>query len=203
MDRYDDDDRKSYDKKSYGNDNSYKPQYTSYDKDDSRDKSKDDNKSVDIKKIKCINTNLNINGNNTADINVGNKGQVNLGGYSSAGSGYGGEGYNNNKNDKGFTCIINNNNTNIGGNVTDGNGNETNTCEECFERFLTPTELTALDELLIGTLETYCNLIGAGDVEEDDLRATLVMVIGQGQKDRIDSIIDCLLEIGVVFAPPT
>jgi hypothetical protein len=82
---------------------------------------KDDSSKVEINKIKCINTDLNINGNNTGNVSLENKGQGYLDGYSSSG-GYGGEGYDN-KQDKGFECIINNNNnnTNIGGNVTDGN----------------------------------------------------------------------------------
>ena len=92
-------------------DNNYKPQ-------------KDSNsKSVSINKLKCINTNININGNNTGDVNIGNKGAAADGGY--VGSGYssnnggydGGEGYYDNgydnKRDKGFDCIINNNNINF------------------------------------------------------------------------------------------
>jgi hypothetical protein len=85
-----------------------------------------------IKKIKCINSNLNINGNNNGNVSIGNKGQGAaaeqgyLGDYSSASSGYdsgGYDGYNNNKQGKGFDCIINNNNNNtnvvtVGGNVT-------------------------------------------------------------------------------------
>jgi hypothetical protein len=142
--------------KDYGNDNSYGPSYgpsygmdnsdkKSYGKDDNRDKSKDSSKSVDIEKINCINTNTNINGNNTGDINLGNKGQVAEegypGAYSSGDDRYGGnEGYydGNYKKDKSITCIINNNNNNTnivaggGGNVTDGNGNVTDACEECF-----------------------------------------------------------------------
>ena len=96
---------------------SYKPDYSSYGKDD-REKSKD-SKSVSINKIKCINNNVNINGNNAGNISIGNKGQGYLGGYSSDGSGgYYGEGYG--KQDKGFDCIINNNNNNIA-----GGGNQT------------------------------------------------------------------------------
>src|SRR5215203_5729361 len=48
----------SYDKKSYGNDD-YKSQYSTYGKDRDSDKSKD---SVSIKKVKCNNINLNLNG---------------------------------------------------------------------------------------------------------------------------------------------
>jgi hypothetical protein len=185
----------------------YEPEYQSYGKDIY--KSKDS--SVSINKLKCINNNVNINGNNTGDINVGNSGSSGTSeGYLGVGSfgGNGEDGYDNGYNkqkDKSFSCIINNNN--INNNFRAGNSNVTEplTCEECFERFLTPTELTALDELLIGTLETYCNLIGAGNVEEDDLRFTIEIVIGQAQEeeDRINNIVECLLETGVVFAPPT
>jgi hypothetical protein len=133
-------DRKSYDKKPYGNDNGYESQYQpSYKpnykpvKDDKRDKSKDSNKSVSLNKIKCINTNLNINGNNAGNVSIGNKGQGYLGTYSSDGSGGYGD-----KQGKGFDdCIINNNNTNT--NVAGGGGNVTTplTCEECFNANLT------------------------------------------------------------------
>src|SRR5215213_5267131 len=165
------DDRKSYDKESYGNDNSYKPQYLSsykpdsykpaypsYGKDD-RDKSKDSNKSVSINKLNCININLNINGNNTGNISIGNKGQVPTayaeegysGAYSSGGERYY-DGYDN-KQDKGFDCIINNNNNNTNvvsgeaGNVTDGNVIEI-TCEECFEENLSAQTFVALNAAL-------------------------------------------------------
>jgi hypothetical protein len=113
-----------------GSDNSYNsygpPDYPSYkldykakySSDNNNYKSKESSKSViSINKIKCINTNLNINGNNAGNISIGNKGQGYLGAYSSDGGsdgGYGGsEGYS--KQGKGSDCIINNNNTNIGG----------------------------------------------------------------------------------------
>jgi hypothetical protein len=130
--------------KTYGKDNNsyksqyqssykpdYKPQYQSYGKDD-RDKSKDS--SISLKKIKCINTNLNIKGNNAGNVSIGNKGQAVYaeegysGTYSSDNGGYGGEGYS--KQDKGFDCVINNNN------INNNFGNEPTleplTCEECF-----------------------------------------------------------------------
>ena len=164
------DDKKLYDDK---------PIYPSYVKDD-RDKStKDSKKSVSINKLKSININLNINGNNAGDINLGNKGarERYVDTYSSNGGGYGG-GYDghNKKNDKGFECIINNNNTNTnivtgGGNITNGGGNATDgnvtdTCEECFLEALGPTNLTKLETYLAGlgpglphNLEEYCALI--------------------------------------------
>jgi hypothetical protein len=133
---------------------SYKPDYKpSYGKDNY--KSKD---SVSINKLKCINNNVNINGNNTGDINVGNSGKSATGsgtddeGYLGVGSfdGNGEEGYDNGYNkqkDQGFTCIINNNNnnTNIGG------GNQTPeqratldvtklvTCQEADDSALVPS----------------------------------------------------------------
>ncbi len=72
----------SYEKPSYRNDYygqpeypsykpDYKPEYPLYEKDDSY-KSKDS--SVILNKLNCINNNVNINGNNTGDINVGNSG---------------------------------------------------------------------------------------------------------------------------------
>ena len=107
---------------------SYQPDYkTEYPSDNNYKSEKDRSSSVSIKKLKCINNNVNINGNNTGDINLGNKGTAEEGGYSDAYSsggsdGYGGEGYSDgyhNKKDKVIDCIIDNNNTNtnIGGGI--------------------------------------------------------------------------------------
>jgi hypothetical protein len=208
MDSYDD--RNSYDNKPYGNDNSYKLQYTSYDgKDDKRDKSKDSSKSVNINKLKCINTNLNINGNNAGNISIGNKAAEGgyLGAYSSGGGGY--DGY---KKDKGFTCIINNNNTNVntvGGNVTDGNGDVTDTCEECFLDALGPTGLQDLIDYL-GTLvppaatnlEDYCALIQSqitGGITPEQLAININFdLVGAGitlDDAELDALVACLFDV--------
>jgi hypothetical protein len=212
-----DNDRKSYDNgyesqypSSYKP--NYKPAYPSYGKDD-RDKSTKDNKSVDIKKIKCINTNLNINGNNAGNVSIGNKGGLteegSVGSYSSGSSGYGYEGYyngyNNNKKDKGFDCIItnNNNNTNVvagdAGNVTDGNGNvtEPQTCEECFRAFLTQGQITNL----IGTtpLEEHCNSLESLGVDESAFRENLAFA-GVSMTN-INALIECLINVGIQFSP--
>jgi hypothetical protein len=142
-------------KKSYRNDNyeqpeypsyqpDYKPEYPSYEneKDDSY-KSKDS--SITLNKLNCINNNVNINGNNTGDINVGNSGRSATGsgtdgegylGFGSVGDngegGYDNNAYNKQK-DQGFECIITNNNNNT---INVGAGNATTpvplTCEECF-----------------------------------------------------------------------
>jgi hypothetical protein len=84
--------------------------------------------STSLNKIKCINDNININGENAGDVNIGNKGGIAeeegyLGSYSSKdGGGYGGAGYDG-YSKKGFDdCIINNNNTNT--NIAIGEGNQ-------------------------------------------------------------------------------
>ena len=124
----------------------YQPEYPSYGKDSYKSK---DSSSVSINKLKCINNNVNINGNNTGDINVGNSGSsasrpgTDDEGYLGVGSSGGnyGEGYDNNgykkQKDQRFTCIINNNNnTIVTVNATDDNETTPEvplTCEECFE----------------------------------------------------------------------
>jgi len=229
----DNNDRKSYDKKPYRNDNSYdnsqylssykpdsyKPQYPSYGKDD-RDKSdKDSSKSVSITKLNCINTNLNINGNNTGDINIGNKGQVPttaeegyLGASSSSGSGYGDERYYDNgysKQDKGFECIINNNNTNI--NIA-GGGNQTEllTCEECFTTNLNETQLENLTDVLssrpdIVDLEGLCELLSNATItNEIKLLALIVLFNEAGITDEniLRKVLACLADLKLITLPP-
>jgi hypothetical protein len=96
---------------------------------------------------------VNINGNNTGDISVGNKGAAEgyLGASSSGGSGYGVGGYDGYKQGKGFDCIINNNNTNTNV-VSGGGGNVTDTCaidlEACFAQFLNTAQFQQLTNAL-------------------------------------------------------
>jgi len=193
-----------YDKKTYG----YESKYQSYGKDD-KDKSKD---ITSVNKIKCINTNLNINGNNTGDSNVGNKGAAEegyVGAYSSGGGGYNSEGYDNGyKQGKGFDCIINNNNTNTNvsagaGNVTDDNVTEA-TCEECFERFLTPDQifayLRAVNPSSPPTFNEYCNTVGPGGfaIDESEFRSNLAGA-ADVEVENIDALIACLANLGIQF----
>jgi len=181
----------SYEKKSYSDDNygqpeypsykpDYKPEYQSYGKDKSKDSS-----SVSINKLNCINNNVNINGNNNGTINVGNSGKSATGsgtdeGYLGVGSlgGNGEEGYDNGYNkqkDKGFTCIINNNNNNVlsdGGNATNGDGNVTDTCEECFLDALGPTNLIVFETHLANypmTLKEFCQNVIPVFIETGDV----------------------------------
>jgi hypothetical protein len=155
----------------------YKQEYQSYEKDNNYKSKKDDSsKSVSISKINCINNNVNINGNNVGDINIGSKGvtaaaEGYLGAYSS-GNGYYGKGYNggdDNKKDKGIDCIINNNNTNT--NIGDGNQTPEQratldvtklvTCQEADDSALVPSiqQISAdCDQLLFVITEDQFNI---------------------------------------------
>ena len=198
-----------YEKPSYKQDY-YEPKYTSYGKDNNSYKSKKD--SVSINKLNCINNNVNINGNNTGDINVGNSGSSATGsgadeGYLDIGSSDGyGEGYDNGyKKQKGesFTCIINNNNINNNfgtGNATEGNVTEPLTCEECFREFLTEEQIEELirtfETGIYATLDQVCLNIDPGISGVEEVISTLEQVLGPGQDDTINNIIECLLEVG-------
>lgn len=192
-----------YAKKSYG----YESEYSSYGEKDDKTKKDDNSKNVSIHKIKCINTNLNINGNNVGNVSIGNIGQGNSSAYSSNSGEYGsGEGYG--KQDKGFDCAINNNNNNTnlisngGGNATNGNVTEPQTCEECFRAFLSETQITAF--LPLGgssSLEEFCTTVGPGGfaIDESVFRTNLGSV-GVSTAN-INALIACLVELGVQFNP--
>jgi hypothetical protein len=184
----------SYESKYPSYKHDYKPAYPSYGKDDKRDKSsKDSKKSVDINKIKCINTNLNINGNNNADINVGNKGQGYSGAYSSGVNGE--EGYNGyydeyEKKGKGFDdCVIDNNNTNT--NIISG-GNQTTpedlACEECF------AVNSTLQTEIIDALVEFNGSIAASDEESG-------LIITSGI-DTIEQLCEILESSAELFGAP-
>jgi hypothetical protein len=145
----------------------YKPEYPSYEQDNKHDykSKKDSSSSVSINKLKCINNNVNINGNNTGDINVGNSGSSASSpgtdeGYLGVGSSGGnyGEGYDNRykkQKDAGFTCIINNNNNNT--NIVAGGGNGTDDGDNVEE----PTATLAVGKVVT------CNLIDVSQATEE------------------------------------
>jgi hypothetical protein len=128
-----------------GMDNSYDDDRKSYGKDDNRDKSKD---SVNVKKIKCNNINVNVNGielnvtsfpflngvaDDDKDSSEGKYGDASYrsdGSYGNGGS-YGDRNSDKDKDDFSFVCINNNNNVVVSApNVTDGADEKG--CEECF-----------------------------------------------------------------------
>ena len=198
------------DEKSYGKDRD-ESKYTSYDKDNSY-KSKDS--SVNIKKVKCNNINVNLNG---LDVNVGlpfNDGPV-TGPIAVAQEAEDDEESNSieRNNDKSYdgkdaqsdsdtnsriVCINNNNN------IVVGEEPEPPTCEECFTTVLTDEELDDLIQAIIEnggppSLQELCDFI-AGDLSEEG-RAFIsdrLFVLGEDveiSEDKINEILDCLEEV--------
>src|SRR5829696_6118857 len=134
------------DKKSYGKDRD-ESKYTSYGKDRDSDKSKDS--SVNIKKVKCNNVNVNVNG---LELNVlppvlsglieseaqaSDEGERGASSYGSGNGGSYGGGQSSSDGDFKFVCINNNNNTVVGvdedeDGVTPPPQPIEDKCEECF-----------------------------------------------------------------------
>ena len=219
---YDKYDKKSYeqdrhdDRKSYEQNNYKSTEYQSYGKDNSY-KSKDSS-SVSVKKIKCNNINVNLNGFNGIQVNAVPPSTLNAlatgeaqtadegeKGASSFGSGERNNNvYQHDDKDFRFVCI-NNNNFEV---VEDGTTpTEPETCEECFELFLTEDQI----ELLLGfagpnfpTIEAICDYLlnPTTPVLEEGFRVLLqaIEVVSQDGID-IDSLIECLESesVGVVF----
>jgi hypothetical protein len=217
-----DNDRKSYDN-SYGSQyqsykSDYEPKYPSYGKDDKRDKSKDS--SVDIKKIKCNNININLNGQGvnggTGNGDNGNK----TNGNDSNGNKTNGKDDNRFKkiDRDGFTFVcINNNNNEVGvgggaGNVTDG---VEEGCEECFDK-LTGNVAEALanglangftiDGLTVppGTsIEELCVLLEGANISltAQDLLILISQVLPDATDAEITQILQlvfCLEDLGLI-----
>jgi len=94
-------------------------------------------------------------------------------------------------------CVINDNDSIViegAGNVTDGNGNVPETCEECFERFLTEAQIT----LLLGsaTLEGYCDAVESGNLNEAEVREDLATA--NVSAANIDALIECLQNLAIL-----
>jgi hypothetical protein len=94
-------------------------------------------------------------------------------------------------------CIIYDNDSIViegAGNVTDGNGDVPETCEECFERFLTEAQIT----LLLGsaTLEGYCDAVELGNLNEAEVREDLATA--NVSAANIDALIECLQNLAIL-----
>ena len=76
----------------------------------------------------------------------------------------------------------------------------TSSCRMFWE-LLTADEIVEIDQEILGTIEQFCLDLTSriSDVGEGDLRETRMVIIGQGQEERINNIIKCLLEAGVVL----
>ena len=93
-------------------------------------------------------------------------------------------------------CVIIDNDSIViegAGNVTDGNGNLPETCEECFRAFLTEDQIS--DFVGSATLEGYCDAIESGSLDENEVRLDLANVASMAT---IDDIIECLQNLGIL-----
>jgi hypothetical protein len=216
-----DNDRESYDKKSYGNDYGYESQYSSYGKDDNRDKFKDSSKNVDIKKVKCKNINININTSGGS-------------GTTTNGNTTNGNGDNGNKTDGfkkidrdgfSFICINNNNNIVAGGETppTPPPVPPVDECLLCFEettqalRDAINTFLAEQGVIIVAPgIEIPANVNNFEDLcdwltEEapllltqeqiNDLIAAFASATGQPEGD-VEDLVDCLIDAGLIEVVP-
>ena len=207
----------SYDKKpyesTYGNSYeqdypSYKPEYKkdSYGKDRDYDQSKDSSNSVSLKKLKCNNINVNLNNIDATfgspipsdDAEGGATGDALAaqGGESIAANGLMNGGNNDDRsfvdreNNFAFVCINNNNNVGSGGgNATDGDGIDTEACEDCFEETLIPQQFGNLEAALAAGIPIT---LGIGNIVEVDTFVELCALI-QANPDQIASILTQVL----------
>jgi hypothetical protein len=202
-------------KKSYGKDNdessdeekdndesSDESKDNEKDNDDNSYKSKDSSSSVFVKKIKCNNVNVNLNG---IDVDIGlptDNGPLN-GPIAEAqaaddeewesnsfGSGSGsngdGDGQSDSDTNNRVVCISKNNNVNVGEEPP-----EPRTCEECFEDILSSDEIEDfLDRFLFESVGDVCDALDRIPPSEEGLELFLLS-IGVSQDD-IDSLIECL-----------
>ena len=216
----DEKDYDKYDKKSsYEKDNYKSTEYPSYEKDNSYDKSKDSS-NVIIKKIKCNNINVNLNGFNGIEVNAlppalnglatddeaqaADEGEI---GASFSGSGERNtNGYQHNDKDFRFVCINNNDF------VVVEEEEEPPTCEECFTENLDEQQIIELKRVLAltdltPTLEAFCDLLSNPNVPNE---AKLLVLGGAFVGANIDNelsiiIAECLEDLGIIElpSPPT
>jgi hypothetical protein len=202
-----------YAKKPYGNNYeqdypSYKPEYKkdSYGKDRNYDKSKDSSNSVSLKKLKCNNINVNLNNidatfgspipSDGAEGGATGEALAAQGGESIAANGLMNGGNNDDRsfvdreNNFAFVCINNNNNVvSGGGNATDGDGIDTEACEDCFEETLIPQQFGNLEAALAAGIPIT---LGIGNIVEVDTFVELCALI-QANPDQIASILTQVL----------
>ena len=204
-------------KKSYGKDNYKSTEYPSYEKDNSYQSK--DSSNVIIKKIKCNNINVNLNGFNGIEVNAlppalnglatddeaqaADEGEI---GASFSGSGERNtNGYQHNDKDFRFVCINNNDFVVV-------EEEEPPTCEECFTENLDEQQIIELKRVLAltdltPTLEAFCDLLSNPNVPNE---AKLLVLGGAFVGANIDNelsiiIAECLEDLGIIElpSPPT
>jgi hypothetical protein len=198
------------DKQSYGKDNSYKSK---------------DSSNVIVKKEKCNNINVNVNGFNgievgtlptalnglaTDEAQAADEGEV---GASSSGSGSGRP--SGSDSDSRFVCIDNNDFA-----VTEGNGDETDPCGDalkaCFEKFLSSSEKFAilttalengLDVEIEGkplTLNSFADICSALEgLPFDHLRQAIIEIIVKANLGSLSfNLLTCIAQALDIPIPP-
>jgi hypothetical protein len=179
----------------------------SYDSDNNnyyKSKDSSSSSSVFVKKIKCNNINVNLNG---VDVDLGlspGNGPVNgpiaeaqaLDDESSNSFVSNGEiRQSDSGTDSRIVCINNNNNVVVGEELP-----EPETCEDCFTENLTPDEIEILLEILqpqVSSLEQICNILLTGGAEEQIFRILITQT--GASPDDVDALIECLEDVGVIF----
>lgn len=152
------------------------------------------NDSYNVEKIECSNINININTEDndlfSLTPNDNNGQQLSANAF---GNNEGNNGFKQNDEDVLVKCIQNNNN----------GSQEPLTCEECFEVALNDDELSVLlafiERVGIIGLTNLCERFD-DSIPESDIREALEVTVGLNQ-ERIDRLIECLFDAGVVFEP--
>ncbi len=204
----------------YGMDSSYDDKQ-SYGKEDYSDyKSKDSSSSVSVKKIKCNNINVNLNGFNgvevgtlptalnglaTDEAQASDEGEI---GASSSGSGErNNNGYQHNDKDSRYVCI-NNNDFAV---VEEEEEPAISECEKCFSALQAVIEnslISVTEDITIGigleeiripgevdTIQQLCPLL---EGHTDFFVSALIDIIVEQQTDTT-ALIECLLKAGVII----
>ena len=180
----------SYDKQSYGKDsNNY-------------DKSKD---SITVKKIKCNNININLNGFSGNEIGASSnisywalatdeaqadEGEIGANSFESDDSRTSGS-----DSDSRFVCINNNNNKVVAEETPEP---EPLTCEECFTEFLTEGQIAGFEELATVTIALCEFATTPGNDVDVELIMTSLEEVGVPD-EVIPVIIECLRDAGFNF----
>ena len=169
------------DTKSYGNDD-YESKYLSYGKDDNYKSKESRSNSVSIKKVKCNNINVNVNGLDFNGLSpffsglAASEAQAEDEGESSYGSyetGYGGSGESANDNNSfKFVCKNNNNNIVVAVNETIPESPKPLTCEDCFTENLSEEQLENLTDVIssgtnLEDLEGLCEIVSNATVPNE------------------------------------
>ena len=210
-------------KERYGKD-SYESQYSSYGKDNNNYyKSKDSSSnSVNIKKVKCNNINVNLNG---IDVNIGapnGNGPIteaqaaederlesnSFGSDSRSGNNYVRDGHSDYDTDFRFVCINNNNNTVVAVNETTPELPEPLTCEECFTENLTVEQVNNISDVLspsdFRNLEGLCEFLSNSTFPNNERLSLLGLLFAVAEIPDEDAfrVLECLEELGLVTLPP-